>query len=186
MGRLPMMVELKLYGGAAKFCACVKLTVKKHEADQETTNEANSTMGKVNSFQGVNSSIHQLVCSSAGCQRRNCALEGLPLPRYGSAAAVSECASCDMGSAGFSLISSTLLLEMWPLSVEETSLWAAAGELWPISDGCIRCHLVSGKRKVRVMVLKANMATLSHQKERQPTACAMGPAMMGPTMSEPK
>ena len=48
----PILVEEKLYGGAAKACDCVRLRVRKEDADQDTTKAENSTMGKRHSFQG--------------------------------------------------------------------------------------------------------------------------------------
>ena len=45
--------EEKLYGGAEKFWAWVKLIVRKLLADQETTKAAYSMMGKANSLHGV-------------------------------------------------------------------------------------------------------------------------------------
>jgi hypothetical protein len=48
----PIFVEEKLYGSAEKACDCVRLRVRNKDADQETTKEENSTIGKRHSFQG--------------------------------------------------------------------------------------------------------------------------------------
>jgi hypothetical protein len=56
----PILVDVKLYGGAAKACDCVRFRVKKDEAVHETTKEENSTMGKRKSFHGSHSSMKKL------------------------------------------------------------------------------------------------------------------------------
>jgi hypothetical protein len=85
----PILWLLKLYGGAAKFCDCVRLIVKKELQDQETTKAANSTMGKANNFHGIQRSRN---IALKGCafdwKSFHCCLLGVPLPRYGSRSAV--------------------------------------------------------------------------------------------------
>lgn len=44
-----------------------------------------------------------------------------------------------------------------------------------------RCHIVSGKPTRTATKAKVLIATLNHQKFRQPTFEAIAPAMMGPT-----
>ncbi len=56
----PILLDEKLYGGAAKACDCVKFRVKNEDAVQETTKEENSTMGYVKRYQGSHSSVKKL------------------------------------------------------------------------------------------------------------------------------
>lgn len=56
----PIEVVEKLYGGAANTCDCVRLRVRKEDADHDTTNAGNWTMGKKNIFQGSRNSMIRL------------------------------------------------------------------------------------------------------------------------------
>lgn len=81
----PIVNGVKLYGGTAKAWVCVRFIAKKHDALQDTTNEANSMIGNATSFHGIQRSKTMLL---NGCgllwNSLNCCLLGLPLPRYGS------------------------------------------------------------------------------------------------------
>jgi len=56
----PILVDVKLYGGAAKACDWVKFKVKNEDAVQETTKDENSTIGNKKSFHGRKSSMKKL------------------------------------------------------------------------------------------------------------------------------
>lgn len=53
----PIFVELKLYGGAAKACDCVKFKVRNEDAVHETANAENSTIGNTERYHGIHSSM---------------------------------------------------------------------------------------------------------------------------------
>ena len=142
--------------------------VRKLLADQETTKAAYSTMGKANNLHGVqNANANVLIGLGQGCQSLNCCLEGVPLPRYGSwwsilTASASVRVMSGTSDGGVSGPAASC-------SSTRADLLAAGGvgTDGPRSLGWLRCHLVSGKKKINKMNVTASIATLSHQKLRQ-------------------
>src|SRR5271170_2869118 len=109
----------------------------------------------------------------------NCCFDGVPLPRYGSLSMVlateSFSSTASWVSVGGSLSGSEFsTLDEATFSSEEVV--KAINSL-----GWSRCHLVSGKKNTNRIKRTENMATLSHQKLRQPEWSAIGPEMIGPT-----
>src|SRR5258705_621132 len=61
----PILVDEKLYGGAAKACGCGRITARNLDADHGTTKAENSAVWKTHKFQGRKNSRTML--ASYGC-----------------------------------------------------------------------------------------------------------------------
>ena len=161
----------------------------------DTTKLANSTIGNANSFHGIHRSSRMLLNGCAfGWNSRHCCLLGVPLPRYGSRAAVScslkpssgSTAEIEVGACRIAA-SSTCMSDVFSRVVAAIFSVDEAGESWfrvdedAISSGCLRCHLVSGNMKITIRSEAPSSAVLSHQKLRQPMWSAMAPEIMGAT-----
>lgn len=190
----PILAEEKLYGGAAKACDCVRLRVRNEDADHDTTNAENSTIGKRHSFQGSMNSMN--ILPSYGCAIFHCAFDGLPRPSQESwcvwmwvplSALPLEIECSDGACAIFSESIGTVAAIPLPFWADDSipsvdPSFSVGVEDAGIEPGAkFRLYLVSGNKKAQQRVANPKSAVLSHQKFRQPTALAMGPAIMGPT-----
>lgn len=192
----PILVEEKLYGGDANACDCVRLSVRNDDADQDTTKDENSTMGKRHSFQGRMNSRN--ILPSYGWKIFHCALEGFPRPSQGSWCVcmwpaapwpprTSDCVDGEPFSEPTSSSVTGSLFVVIELSARSAT---PALRFCSPGDSCdtgtelganFLLYLVSGKRKRQQRKVNPRSAVLSHQKLRQPTELAMGPDIMGPT-----
>ncbi len=157
----PIVKGEYIYGGSLNACVCVRLIVRNEEALQDTTNEANSTIGNAKSFQGIQRSRSMVFRGCALVWKSwNCCLLGDPLPRYGS-----RCAVVDLTS---SLVRFDVKFSTSPSSTcsectfpsEELAMDSEA--TFRISFGWSRCHLVSGKPKRHSRKIAPMSPTLSH------------------------
>ena len=173
----------KLYGGAAKTWDWVRFRVRNDDALHETTKAANSTIGKANSFHGIQRSRIMLRSGEGlGWKRLNCFLAGEPLPRKGSRMAVAVLERSGVGAATSVSIFSMAIGFSPATGSLGSSEDCECGEGATARDslGWARFHFVSGKPMRQARKMKACKATFSHQKFRQSLNSAITPAMTGP------
>ena len=162
-----------MYGGAAKFCAWVRLMVRKRLALQETTKLANWMIGYANNFQGIHNSFHSVVCWSRACNSLNWLLDGDPFPIIdpSSPASLGVLSECMPSSATTSFV--------WLEGLTSVDAVNSVDEV--ACRRLLRCHFVSGNRNTNMRTDKPRIPTLSQKKTRQPKWSAIGPAAVAPT-----
>lgn len=112
--------------------------MRKDEQENETTNAANSTIGKANSFHGSHRSrASDLIGFGFDWKIFHCFLDGYPLPRWGSRAAVSVWERSGMVPRVSVVVSLSSVRSSWTFSweAEGEALPCEAEAFWAISSG---------------------------------------------------